>query len=417
MSPTPRDGGPVIDPEDPTGPGAQLREARHRANLSLEEVATQLRLDRRTVRALEENEFQYLPAPTFIRGYIRSYARLLGLPSGPILEAYDYQGFTPPDLLADITQRPQARFSDFPVRLATFLVAAGLVAMVVMWWHSRESAPERPAEVEFVADAEPGIADRSLKATPETTRSAEQPPEPPAPPAEELIAAQSAPESLPDAGSESSPSGVSAGPEPSTASSGPEETVVNRSSPAGGAASPADEPLTTAPDSAADAAADSAPGDTVTVREALITASEGPPSSPGRLVIRFSEKSWVEVFDADGVRREFRLATEGSRTNVSGTPPFNVLLGYAEGASVTFDGKYYDISPFIRGNTARFLIGPDGLAKARPPEHRSPPDDGGVDGAPEPSNTAAEVDPEPSPLSSGAAVSQPPFAADIPGSN
>ena len=361
MSATPRDGGPVIDPEDPTGPGAQLREARHRANLSLEEVATQLRLDRRTVRALEENEFQHLPAPTFIRGYIRSYARLLGLPPGPILEAYDYQGFTPPAIMADITQRPQARFSDFPVRLATLVVAGGLVAMVVMWWHSRESTPEMPSEVALVRDKPEEIASApTVDVADETSSPEEAVLKPPAPPAEELIGAESIPE--PAAATAPEPETV---PAPPAASAEPEPSLVGQTP-----APPEPETISLGRESAGDGPVTPETAGTVTVREALITPGETPPSPRGRLVIRFSEESWVEIFDADGIRQEFKLADAGSTTRVAGTPPFNVLLGYAEGALVTFDGQDYDISRYIRGDTARFLIGPEGLAKARPPEGR-----------------------------------------------
>ena len=391
----------MTDPEDPTGPGAQLREARHRANLSLEEVATQLRLDRRTVRALEENEFQYLPAPTFIRGYIRSYARLLGLPPGPILEAYDYQGFTPPAILADITQGPQARFSDIPVRLATYLVAAGLVAMVVMWWHSRESSLETPAEVEVVASAPEDAAETLTETALQNPIAEDKPPEPPAPPAEELIAAASPADSRADASAGSAPE-----PEP-TAGTAPEERgpgrVTIQSVPVPPAADSTGQPREGVEDTPAEPAATNR---TVTVREALITNLERPPGPPGRLVIRFSDESWVEIFDADGVRREFRLATPGSRTSVSGTPPFNVLLGYAAGASVTFDGQDHDISRYIRGDTARFLIGPDGLAKARPPER-----------PPEPSESSAGAEPEPPPIPPEAAVSRPPSASSTSGAN
>jgi cytoskeleton protein RodZ len=145
---------------------------------------------------------------------------------------------------------------------------------------------------------------------------------------------------------------------------------------------------------------------TMTVREALINNVQTPPARPGRLVIRFSDESWVEIFDSEGIRREFRLATPGSSTSVSGTPPFNVLLGYAAGASVSFDGQDYDIARYIRGDTARFLIGPDGLARARPPER--PPD---------PPESSAQADPEPSTVRSEAAVSPPSPAAGTPEAN
>ncbi|MDX1529315.1 MAG: DUF4115 domain-containing protein, partial [Gammaproteobacteria bacterium] len=126
--------------------------------------------------------------------------------------------------------------------------------------------------------------------------------------------------------------------------------------------------------------------DTVSVRDALITprrdsepepaiGSSEPqiPAGPSRLKIRFREESWVEIFDADGIRREFRLARPGSSISVGGTPPFNVLLGYAEGATVVFDGEVHDIRPHIRGDTARFQIGPEGSKRIRAPRPREEP--------------------------------------------
>ncbi|MDX1528699.1 MAG: DUF4115 domain-containing protein [Gammaproteobacteria bacterium] len=413
MSATPRDGGPVIDPEDPTGPGAQLREARHRANLSLEEVATQLRLDRRTVRALEENEFQHLPAPTFIRGYIRSYARLLGLPPGPILEAYDYQGFTPPAIMADITQRPQARFSDISVRLATLVVAGGLVAMVVLWWHSRESTPETPSEVALVRDRPGEISSTPTAGAAGETSSPEQTPlEPPAPPAEELIGAAGAPEPAVAAAPEPEPA-----PAPPMARVDPEPTLIGQAPAPGEPAPPEPASSASTRESAGDGAPTSGSTGTVTVREALITPGETPPSPPGRLVIRFSEESWVEIFDADGIRQEFKLASPGSTTRVAGTPPFNVLLGYAEGAVVTFDGQDYDISRYIRGDTARFLIGPEGLARARPPERRGARSEDTAQAEADSSGSVADRASGPSSPAPEAAASGPSADSQVQGTN
>ena len=76
MSATPRDVDETMARNDPEGPGPQLREARQRANFSLEDVSTELHLNADTLRALEEDRFDGLPAPAFVRGYIRSYARL-----------------------------------------------------------------------------------------------------------------------------------------------------------------------------------------------------------------------------------------------------------------------------------------------------------------------------------------------------
>src|SRR5579862_4584746 len=67
--------------------GAHLRALREHAQLSLDDVATQLKLSRRQVMAIESDSFDALPGPTFIRGFIRDYARLLRVDGDELLAA------------------------------------------------------------------------------------------------------------------------------------------------------------------------------------------------------------------------------------------------------------------------------------------------------------------------------------------
>lgn len=75
--------------ELPTDPGARLRRQRELAALTEQEVAERLNLDVVAVQALEADDYATLGAPVFVRGHIRRYASLLGLPSEEILGAYD----------------------------------------------------------------------------------------------------------------------------------------------------------------------------------------------------------------------------------------------------------------------------------------------------------------------------------------
>ena len=127
-----------IDPFDMRGPGARLREAREAANISIDRIAMSLLLDPKIVEALEEDAFDRLPAPTFVRGYLRGYARVLGVPAAPILDMYDSHGFKPPPLGSEISETAQAHTSDIVVRIVTYAVAAVLVLLVGLWWHSQE---------------------------------------------------------------------------------------------------------------------------------------------------------------------------------------------------------------------------------------------------------------------------------------
>ena len=123
---------------DQRGPGAYLRNAREEAGMSLKAVADMLLLSPRTLELLEADAHDQLPAPTFVRGYLRGYARALGLPSGPILDMYNRQGFEPPSLNNDATEPTQAHTSDIPVRLVTYAVAVALVLSVGLWWQSQQ---------------------------------------------------------------------------------------------------------------------------------------------------------------------------------------------------------------------------------------------------------------------------------------
>ena len=72
-------------PAGQDGPGSRLKSAREAAGLSLDQVAQQLKLAPRQVRALEDEDFAQLPGRTFARGFVRNYARLLNLDGDNLL--------------------------------------------------------------------------------------------------------------------------------------------------------------------------------------------------------------------------------------------------------------------------------------------------------------------------------------------
>ena len=67
-------------------PGARLKAAREAAGMSLDQVAQQLKLSQRQVKALEDENFAELPGRTFSRGFFRNYARLVNLDADDLLQ-------------------------------------------------------------------------------------------------------------------------------------------------------------------------------------------------------------------------------------------------------------------------------------------------------------------------------------------
>ena len=65
--------------------GQRLREAREARSMSIEEVARITRIPRSTLGAIEDGHIAQLPAPVFVRGFVRSYAELVGLDANELL--------------------------------------------------------------------------------------------------------------------------------------------------------------------------------------------------------------------------------------------------------------------------------------------------------------------------------------------
>ncbi len=69
--------------------GHILREARETKGLTLEEAQEKTRINSKYLDALENSEYDKLPTPVHVRGFLRNYARFLGLDPQPLLERYE----------------------------------------------------------------------------------------------------------------------------------------------------------------------------------------------------------------------------------------------------------------------------------------------------------------------------------------
>lgn len=121
--------------------GRQLRKAREGMQLSEKEAAARLHLNPKYITAMENEDFENgLPA-TFIRGHLRSYARLLNFPEQEIHLAIEKLGIPIPNQLPStpLLRAQPIKRSERYIRWITYLVLLILIALVVMWWtsHSR----------------------------------------------------------------------------------------------------------------------------------------------------------------------------------------------------------------------------------------------------------------------------------------
>lgn len=137
-------GGEVASQPTDTEPTASdmLVEAREAAGMSQKDVADQLFLTTTFIRYIDDGEFEKIPKPAFIKGYLRSYARVVNLPGEAVIEAYERgQSVTPqaPDL---------SRVTEDNVGSGSFtgpIVQTGVVGLVaifvvagLVWWFASD---------------------------------------------------------------------------------------------------------------------------------------------------------------------------------------------------------------------------------------------------------------------------------------
>ena len=118
------------------GCGAALREAREAAGMSIEQVAAQLRMTVRSVANLESDDWHSLGAPVFVRGQLRSYARLLGVDIEPFLEQSAVTSVAPSTLVSHTHTPRYQRFAEHLGRRAIYVAITAAIAVPV-WLGTR----------------------------------------------------------------------------------------------------------------------------------------------------------------------------------------------------------------------------------------------------------------------------------------
>jgi cytoskeleton protein RodZ len=292
--------------EKPIDVGAVLRKAREQASYSTAFVADQIHLSEHVVEALEANEFEQLPGPVFVRGYIRSYAKLLDTDPQPLIEQIEGGPRHESDdsVLGQPIKIKSSRLDPIVVWSAvTVLIVA--IGLVFTWW--MQESKEDPVELaEVVEQVE--ITDSN------------QP--------QEAIVIE-APEQVDHQVNLGNVSPENSADEPDESTEIDQNAASNNNIDAGMANGP----------------------------EVVEASATGGNTGQTRLTITFNEESWAEIFDARKRRLLHGLIKPGATRVISGQAPFSVFLGNSPGVEFKINGEKYDHSPYIRGNkTARFQI-------------------------------------------------------------
>lgn len=303
--------------------GEKLARGRQARGLPIEEVARQMNLSTSTIRALEADNHRGLPGRTFVRGYLRNYSRIIGVPVEELVQAYDAQFAEEEEPVTFLAPRRRALRWLGPVIivLGVGLVLAilwGLASLVTQHWFAVTATAQsiaKPVISSVTRDEEPSAEDES------------SPLEPLAAPVKEVMSAVPA-----DAGVEvATENGEMPEPVATVAAALPVAPPIQAS--------------VTAPIPSVPSAATNQAGDT-----ALTASADKPSAVPpasrqvsagarGALSFGFSADCWIRVRDATGSNLYRGMMRGGTTLALEGVPPFKVVIGNRSAVTVSLNGQ------------------------------------------------------------------------------
>ena len=286
--------------------GDLLTKAREKLTLSQKEIASRLNLREEIIAALDASDFDKLPAPTYVMGYIRSYARAVNLNSDALISIYEGVAEKPPEILPDVKPPVQASSRDKPVQAMSYLITFTMVILLIAWWQGQNI-----------------VGTDFLYTGAKTSEGGEYP------------------------GGFSYTYNIVTHPESFTGlkTDDPENNGPGKTQ------------TTTTPDLATYTEVSN-----VLLKHSDLLSIEDSPSlidsqtSSDILKIELTAESWIEVYDALGKKLYISLAKPGEKISLTGTTPLSVKLGNARAVSVNFNGKPFDTSKHTKAGIARFLL-------------------------------------------------------------
>lgn len=277
----------------PISLGKMLSEARERLGLSVSDVASQIKFAPRQIEALEADDFKRLPETAFLRGFVRSYAKILHLDAQTMLAALPQkktdQGGLIPDSVGDPFPDVHAVMRQNLIWLGAALLLFIIVAGFALWHFTTPMEQPKAENVESPLSLPADLQISPAQLMPEA-----------------YIADSAVSKARPSAAVAQSP--VQATGKEISRSTQRKHTIITERQP--GESSP------------------------------IIS-----------LRLEFIEESWAEIKDKDGKILSSRVHAAGSELRVDGHAPVSLLIGHAQSVRLYLRDKEIDLAPHTRRST------------------------------------------------------------------
>ena len=294
-----------LEIHEPVAFGHQLMLAREKAGMDIEEAARAMNLRVEVVQALEDSNLDALPPVTFVHGYVRTYAKLLGLSEEKLLKEFDEE--VPHELESELHPRSsladEADSQTPAVKLITIVII--VLAVVVLLYSIYSYYTDKSNHIAMISQTS---SDVEIQLPPEAPLIEQQ-----AQITEDDVLIVEQPQPEPE-------------PEHETVAEAPQTTAVVEAEPV--------EPEAVA----------------VAEPEIMAMQSEQPMTGSDTLSMSAEGESWVEIVDANEIRLFYGMIDQQQDINLTGQAPFDIFLGNAPVVTLTVNAADIDMTKFTRSN-------------------------------------------------------------------
>ncbi|HCG5536480.1 TPA: cytoskeleton protein RodZ [Vibrio parahaemolyticus] len=298
--------------------GTLLKNKRESLGMTQKQVADRLRLRVSVIEDIENNRFESQQVATFTRGYLRSYAKFVGLDEKVVLVALEQTADVKPKEqeieMQSFSRKTKHEKHNSRIMLLTWVIAFVIIGISAAWWwqNQQENSLAQVVAEANVETSQPNadeIADIDLMTE------------------EELIA--STPAELAASNNTASESSINAAQTDEVVPAETEESTTEATQ----------EPVAL-----------------IEAAEEVQDASPVVPEGMTLLTMKFKADCWIQVKDTNGKTLVSGTQKPGQDVELTGKAPFKVILGAPEGVTMTFASEPVDLSGYTSGKVARFTL-------------------------------------------------------------
>ncbi|WP_025580288.1 cytoskeleton protein RodZ [Vibrio parahaemolyticus] len=298
--------------------GTLLKNKRESLGMTQKQVADRLRLRVSVIEDIENNRFESQQVATFTRGYLRSYAKFVGLDEKVVLVALeqtaDVKSKEQEIEMQSFSRKTKHEKHNSRIMLLTWVIAIVIIGISAAWWWQNQ---QENSLAQVVAEANVETSQPSADEIADIDLMTE----------EELIA--STPAELAASNNTASESSINAAQTDEVVPAETEESTTEATQ----------EPVAL-----------------IEAAEEVQEASPVVPEGMTLLTMKFKADCWIQVKDTNGKTLVSGTQKPGQDVELTGKAPFKVILGAPEGVTMTFASEPVDLSGYTSGKVARFTL-------------------------------------------------------------